>query len=360
MNERKQRSQIVRFLKRKRSRQVDVFCLYQWLDRCYYQRWWELGVRIAVYIPSGTLSPEYQKRVGFLALECRNKLNEEFIELKNPGGKRTSLIPRTFWNACEGINLSLSGKSDKWLKLNYETKRIVIIGRIREDGCSFRFNKYDKSDICDLLRKSGLEHLESRLLSKGESRNRKSWLKLAWEEATTLIPLWTEHVKRDMRGCPAKAITKKNAYFEYWKNMLDIFHAMLPNITKKNPTKQSYLSMPSGHQGIHFEWYFRERRKLFCVSIHFEHKEVSKNKNIFDYFFHLKDDIKKDFPEEEIIFEREWGRRWAQIYIARNNIDLDDENLKWGINNMLRFYIVMNPLLDSYFDKYRSGHKQAE
>jgi hypothetical protein len=72
MNEESQRRKILRFLKGKPSKDVDAFCLYQWVERCHYHGWWDLGVSLGSYIPPNSLSDHYYQRINFLLKECRN------------------------------------------------------------------------------------------------------------------------------------------------------------------------------------------------------------------------------------------------------------------------------------------------
>lgn len=71
MNEESQRRKILRFLKGKASKDVDAFCLYQWVERCHYQGWWDLGEKLGSHIPPNSLSDHYYQRINFLLRECR-------------------------------------------------------------------------------------------------------------------------------------------------------------------------------------------------------------------------------------------------------------------------------------------------
>ncbi|HPM10601.1 MAG TPA: hypothetical protein PK941_09185 [Paludibacter sp.] len=77
MNSEKQKKQIIKFLKGKEKKYVDVFCFYQWIDRCYFQKWWNLALALEPYIPPNSLKEQYQKRLEFLLAECRRNYNSE-------------------------------------------------------------------------------------------------------------------------------------------------------------------------------------------------------------------------------------------------------------------------------------------
>jgi len=65
--------QIRKFLRRKRTSDVDTFGIYQWIDRCYYEGWWSMAVALGQHIPPNTLNESYRKRLEFLLGECRRR-----------------------------------------------------------------------------------------------------------------------------------------------------------------------------------------------------------------------------------------------------------------------------------------------
>lgn len=84
MNESTQKRQIHRFLKGNDKRDVDAFTIYQWIERCHSQGWWEMAIELSPNIPPGSLNPEYQKRLEVLLKECRIKQGKPGEE--KPGG----------------------------------------------------------------------------------------------------------------------------------------------------------------------------------------------------------------------------------------------------------------------------------
>lgn len=85
MNESTQRRQIQRFLKGNDKRDIDAFCIYQWIERCYYQGWWEMAVELSPYVTPGTLNPDLQKRLDVLLKECRIKQSKSNGSITHPG-----------------------------------------------------------------------------------------------------------------------------------------------------------------------------------------------------------------------------------------------------------------------------------
>lgn len=61
-----QHRQIKNFLDGKYRRQVDSFCLYQWIDRCHFHGWWDLGLSLSSHVPPNSLTEDYHKRLEYL------------------------------------------------------------------------------------------------------------------------------------------------------------------------------------------------------------------------------------------------------------------------------------------------------
>jgi len=82
MNESTQRRQIQKFLRGNGKRDIDVFTIYQWIERCHIQKWWDLGIALGSHIPPNSLDSNYQKRLAFLLSECRRNMKD--ISAKTP------------------------------------------------------------------------------------------------------------------------------------------------------------------------------------------------------------------------------------------------------------------------------------
>jgi hypothetical protein len=68
-----EKHQIQRFLHGKQAKPVDAFHIYQWIERCHFQEWWEMAIALSPYIPPGSLNLQYQKRLEVILKECRIK-----------------------------------------------------------------------------------------------------------------------------------------------------------------------------------------------------------------------------------------------------------------------------------------------
>ena len=72
-----QKRKIRRYLKGSIKDGIDPFCIYQWIERCHYQEWWEMGVALGSHIQPNSLNKDYQKRLEFILSECRRNNNLE-------------------------------------------------------------------------------------------------------------------------------------------------------------------------------------------------------------------------------------------------------------------------------------------
>jgi len=143
---------------------------------------------------------------------------------------------------------------------------------------------------------------------------------------------------------------RQKEYYEFWSKLLDEFKKAKPDVTKRSATKDSWLQLPAGYSYIHFEWCFRKKpAEGFYVELHFERPKYEDNKKLIKYFLSKKEELEKEFPEDELIFEENWGSKSARIYVKRASSSLDEENLKWGKERMVKFYDVLKPLLDEFF-----------
>lgn len=147
-----------------------------------------------------------------------------------------------------------------------------------------------------------------------------------------------------------KPSKRQEEYRLFWSRILEKLNETKPNLTSQKAPTSNYLLIPSGYTRIHFEWLFR-RSKEFLVALHFEINDKEKTLNLLEHFKANQNDFIDIFPDEEIIFDENYGKNWTQIYIKRDNNDFNDENLEWGFKTMLKFYDALKPTLDNYFAK---------
>jgi len=145
---------------------------------------------------------------------------------------------------------------------------------------------------------------------------------------------------------------RQKQYYEFWAKVLEEFKKKLPDVTSRRATKDSWMGLGIGYGNTHLEWYFRRRpEESFCVSIHFEYPNYEDNRRVIDYFYNKRDILQKEFPEDELIFQKKWGRKWAQIFLKREDGDFNAENISWGVDRMVKFHEVFKPELKKYFAK---------
>ena len=211
MNEENQRRKILRLLKGKGPKDVDAFCIYQWVDRCYFHGWWDLGAKLGSSIPPNSLTREYHKRLEYLLSECRSKLKDQFVELKSPKGTRVFSVPKPFWDVCNHLSLTLGGSSNSRLRLEYLGGKVILLETIKTDRCTFYFPDKGKDKLAEWLDNHGFGYLKVDIKPKKKTHSQRSRLILPWEEASKLIPILCEEAKTStplikvLKGLPPEA-----------------------------------------------------------------------------------------------------------------------------------------------------------
>jgi hypothetical protein len=300
----RQRRQIKGFIRKKGRKQTDALGIYLWIERCHYQGWWDLGVELASYLPPNSLSPDYQKRLEYLANDCRNRLSEEFVSLRNPRGTRFFYVPRKFWDACKEHELRLGGKSNKWLRLEYKGEEVIVVERIKLDGCLLKFTRWSKEKLTEWLKNHDRAQLSSNMIPRGEKVRRHCWLRLNWAEAAELIPCLKELAETRVREY-------EKAFLEDLKTMpiesrqrfvfaLDLY-SMLNN-------KGLFLEDSSlKHNGVKIRIDRARRIDLNCavsehlirigISINKGGKAKEQNEALFDKLISNRNQIEKEFGQ---------------------------------------------------------------
>lgn len=192
MNRESQKRKIRRFLEGKGTKDLDAFCIYQWIDRCHYEGWWDLAVSLGPSIPPNSLSHDYHKRLEFLLNESRKNLeeiNREFTKIKSLGGKTEFSIPKSFWKVCEDLGIKLGGNSNSSLRLDLALQKILYLQKIDLNGCVFRFCNMDSDKLNSWLNSHGFGHLVGDIQWPNDSAHRSNAkLRISWHDAESLIP----------------------------------------------------------------------------------------------------------------------------------------------------------------------------
>lgn len=112
------------------------------------------------------------------------------------------------------------------------------------------------------------------------------------------------------------------------------------------PKPQCYYQVLTNISGIHFEWAFHGRpRSSFGVELHFERGSKDKNLLYVEKLKEFKDELEKEV-DENVIFLENWGKRWAKIYIEKQEGAMTEELKKWAIEKMIKMYKYFAPKLE--------------
>ena len=201
MNRENQRRKIRRFLQGKGKKDLDAFCIYQWIDRCHYEGWWDLALELAPNLPPNSLNNDYHKRLEFLLIECGKNLmslKKEFIKIKNPGAETEFMLPRSFWQSCEEIGLSIGGKLKSGLRFELAGKKIIFIQNMDLKNCVMRFYRMDSEKLCSWLNSHGFGHLIKGIVKRRNGRNEgNAKLRISWQDAENLMPSIITELEND-------------------------------------------------------------------------------------------------------------------------------------------------------------------
>jgi len=193
MNNEVQRRKIIRFLKGKGHQEIDAFSIYQWIDRCHYQGWWEFAVALGPSIPPNSLNQDYQKRIEFLLGQCRNQIRQrkdQFVEIRNTQGTQAFILPKAFIDIIDGLGLKVEGRGQSRIKLKYLSKRLLFLEKITFDGCVFYFTDRSCEALLTWLEKHGFGYLAYSMgVTKNADDERRARIKISWDDATSLLPI---------------------------------------------------------------------------------------------------------------------------------------------------------------------------
>lgn len=131
-------------------------------------------------------------------------------------------------------------------------------------------------------------------------------------------------------------------YFDFFNELTEKLKTVLPK-QNPNPTTRSYCAILTGVSGTHFEWAFHGRpRTSFGVELHFERGMREFNKNAIEELEKVKSKLERA-TGEKVIFQKEWGKTWARIYIEKNEGRMTDELKTWAVDKMKTFIEVLQP-----------------
>jgi len=193
MNNAVQRKKINRFLKGKSKKDIDAFCIYQWIDRCHFEGWYDDAVALGSFIPPNSLNQDYQKRIEFLLGQCRNQINQRkslFIAIGSSPEPQPFPIPKVFVDMAEELGLKLEGHGQNRMKLQYLDKRLLFLEKMSFEICTFYFTDRSCESLLTCLDENGFDYLADRMrMTKKAADECRPRMKMSWDDATSLLPI---------------------------------------------------------------------------------------------------------------------------------------------------------------------------
>jgi len=127
-----------------------------------------------------------------------------------------------------------------------------------------------------------------------------------------------------------------------WSELLQQFQKRKPGITRRSATKDSWLSVPIGISDAHLEWAIHGLNKddgWFEVGLHFENDDKNKNLAAIKW---IKSSLDlEEYFGESVFVEKDWGKRWARIYLKKSAPEIDPIIKEWALKRMLDFYEIV-------------------
>lgn len=216
MNNEVQKRKINQFLKGKGKKEIDAFCIYQWIDRCHFEGWWDAAVALGSFITPSSLNQDYQKRIEFLLGQCRNQINQrnrQFTEIGNSQDTQAFPLPKVFIDIADGLGLKLEGRGQNRMKLKYLNKRLLFLEKMTFETCTFYFTDRSCESLLIWLDKNGFDYLaDSMRMTKKAADERRPRMRISWDDATSLLPiLFTKEYLDEIEKTTAKKIQESSA-----------------------------------------------------------------------------------------------------------------------------------------------------
>ena len=192
MNRDSQSLKIRRFLEGKGKKDIDAFCIYQWIDRCHFEGWWDMALALAPSLPPNSLNHDYHKRLEYLLSEAGKNLKslkKEFIKISDSPSEKELLIPKSLWETCQDLGLSIVVKSKHGLRFEVAGKQILFLQNIDLKGCVIQFYTMDMEKLSPWLNSHGFGHLVTGVIPpRNKGQGRKARLRISWQELENLMP----------------------------------------------------------------------------------------------------------------------------------------------------------------------------
>jgi len=167
--------------------------------------------------------------------------------------------------------------------------------------------------------------------------------------SSTIIPLPEAEeyiIKTERKKSIEKPLTRtQEEYVKFYRELINNIKGKIP-ISLPAPKPMGYYQIPTGISAVHFEWGFHGRpRSSFGVELHFEKGNKETTRNLLKEMEKAKNEIEKA-TGEKVIFQEDWGRTWARLYLEKNEGKMTDELKKWAVEKMTILYKLLQPKLD--------------
>lgn len=150
-----------------------------------------------------------------------------------------------------------------------------------------------------------------------------------------------------------QASTRDKMYRRFYGEILEQFKEELPDVTRRSPSTDSWLVIPTGHKDVELGWHFKGNpgEKKFWAMMNFHLDNLARNKELLETTLKALKDSPMEIAEE-IHNEGEYASNgYTRFYIEREvgNLDdaLEDEELKlWAVDTMVGLNQQLTPILD--------------
>lgn len=159
-------------------------------------------------------------------------------------------------------------------------------------------------------------------------------------------------VDRERKETASVEMTLREKFFRtLYDRLITRFKNECPGITERGSTTDSWLGLPVGYAGMHFEWTYKKRPKPhFMISFDLEKTNYDENNAILTELESYKDEFEK-LLNEKVTFEHRWGKKWCQFYVTRESIEDEKALDDWIIETTKKFYKYIKPRIDEVMAK---------
>ena len=339
------------------------FASHKIMERQDIEKWVEdnpdiLGEELLIITTEYDKFDKTKERLDLLALDKNGKL--VIVELKrDDSGKYVELQAIKYAAYCSTFTLN----QITTLREEYLSKKK---GTISEDKI--------KNEITDFIRMDDFEKIDDKpriIIASKKFRSEVTasvlWLRKFGVDiscikltpykiddentglvSTKIIPLPEAEeylIKMEEKEGEERGLTRtQEEYLEFYRELSKKLGEEI-DIDLPEPNPQSNFQVPIDISGIHFEWAFHGRpRSSFGVELHFEKGSKTENLRYINTLKGFKDNLEGELGEE-IIFQEDWGKRWARLYVEKEEGKMTDELKAWAIEKMMKMYNFLQPKL---------------